>query len=222
MFNRIEVIGKVYGTPSVEKGVVSFEIIDSRTNLIEVYKVVAFETMIEESVGGIDNLIEGLELLIQGPYKIKRDGANKQIVCGADAILPLGVVSTEENSTEASATDSEEEQEVEETHTEEKIEDEIPQTDAVSEENVPDFPPSDDAETPSTETRNDLSVEFNSTGEVENQTNCKMGEFGLIHPDSISLFEEPQPTNNTSSTQTPKQSGNSGKKGRFSVDDFRV
>ena len=124
----------------------------------------AFESMIEVSVGGIDNLIEGLELLVQGPYKIKRDGANKQIVCGADAILPLGVVSTEENSTEASATDS-----VEETHTEEKIEDEIPQTDAVPEENVPDFPPSDDAETPSTETRNDLSVEFNST-EVENQT----------------------------------------------------
>ena len=58
---------------------------------------------------------------------------------------------------------------------------------------------------------NDLSVEFNSTGEVENQTNCKMGEFGCT-PDSISLFEEPQPTNNTSFTQTPKQSGNSGKK----------
>ena len=35
MFNRIEVIGKVYGTPSVEKGVVSFEIMNSRTNLIE-------------------------------------------------------------------------------------------------------------------------------------------------------------------------------------------
>ena len=62
--------------------------------------------MIEESVGGIDNLIEGLELLVQDRIKLK-EMVNKQIVCGADAILPLGVVSTEENSTEASATDSE-------------------------------------------------------------------------------------------------------------------
>lgn len=207
MFNRMEVIGKVVNKPIVKKDVVSFEIRDSRNNLTEVYKIVAFEPLIEETVGGVDNLIEGLELLVQGPYKIKRDGTNKQIVCGADAILHLGTVSPIEDS----APNSEEEKEVE-THAEAEKEDENPISNDVPENDTPPFPPSE--ETPSTEPQAPLSVE-------EEATEVKIGEFGLPHPDNFSLFESPQPSAQKSSTQTFKQKG-SGKKGRFSVDDFKV
>ena len=233
--NEIQIIGKVIGKPIRKEDMVTFNLRDSRTNFTEEFQIVALDSVILESMEDVDYIKEGAEFLVRGPFKINRKNPEKQIICGADMVLPIGFSSSSQKTSISSNVEIPKE-EITATSSEEEVIEPLENKKVVEpleEKKVEEVKEKVEDNSSANETLDNLSsIEEDDSQEVQ------LGEFGLPHPDSFSIFETTKPssqpkksspqTKKTENKPTKKPSGNGNSKPngkgnkRFSVNDFKV